>query len=289
MVADISVPALAGFYPTSVAGGTYDEENHTIHTEYSTSSEKDTYEIELVYPAEAYEPMRAEIEENNVINLRSQISAYSLCHNNPNEGFENPYRTGTSTTTAAINIRASDSVSTASHECNVRFLDRQRIQYPTSTNAMSKKELLEEYDKDEPGDLEYRIEWLMTRTSSNYLATTIDIEDESMFGDSFDDNHYLGEVTYTKAIAFANSTLIPSDGTINIYEVTYEQGSQRRRLVKSFENGEWEQYTDDNPYVFDTPIRDIRIITSEDVQSVYKYLCIHLTRAFDVAKMKELN
>ena len=79
----------------------------------------------------------------------------------------------------------------------------------------------------------------------------------------------------------------PSDGTINIYEVTYEQGSQRRRLVKSFENGEREQYTDDNPYVFDTPIRDIRIITSEDVQSVYKYLCIHLTRAFDVAKMKE--
>lgn len=286
-VAEISVPTLAGYYPTSVEGGTYDEENHVININEATSANISTYKIFLVYPKEAYDGLETELRDENEVNLISTVKAYHLCNNNPNEEFVNPYQTKQKQIDVTISITNGNGKARETHAVDTKIMEKAWIKYPEETYAISKKTLLEEYDKDEPENIDYRIYWYVERVNADSMESDFTINDSSAFGDSFDNNVFLQKYYQTTQIAFSNFGLIPNDGWIAVYETEIENGESTYKLVKKFENGEWKLYTNITPYVFENPVKDIRIVTSNDVQEENRYLAILLTRSLDVKAMKD--
>ena len=283
-VMQATIPDLLGFNPTAVtcdiptSDYNYDSENKIIYIENNTKANENIYNVTVTYPKEAVETLIARFNEENLVRLTSDATGYIECFNNKNMNFENPYVTDTVSSTASVTIQVKGNVE-ASHLVDVSILNTSYVSYPAKGYAMSKEDLLEAYDSEQEKDVTYTVEWSVYRQKEEVGKTTLVLRDRFAEGDLFD-NTYIEEYVNNVGLYFSQTELIPEDGTIYIYN------DQSNELVKEFKNGEWKNYTKATPFYFDTPIKDIRIETTEDKQSK-EHFNVYNIRKIDIKKLKE--
>lgn len=284
---DVILPNLYGYYPTNVyinspailpQDYTYDEESHALSIKNITSLNSTTYELSVIYPDEAYAELKEQREDIETVNLIAKINGYFKCYNNPNEEFENPYISNEATTISSV-IISTGGVVDPSHQFGVAF--KEKTYLGKNEYVMSKKELLDAYDsKNESEKLNYTVCWSATRIVGDVSPTTIIMRDTYQGGDKFD-AYDLSEYVSNIGIYFsADGSLIPSNGTVSVYN------DDTNELIKEFKNGEWKNIQQGNIFYYETPVKHIRIETSED-QTINANFVVNNVKELDIAKLRK--
>ena len=281
-----TIPALNGYKPTSVemtssnVNFEYDEEtgNFTATKEasineagivtsnaysgYRNSYERyNTFSFTVTYPYEAYESLT-----DDTLSIQVPVKAYYEGYNNPNDEFENPIQS---------NIV----------ERNITFLWRKpegsvaRFDVTVGTYrgydgnyVISKEEPLKIYNgtAEETEDL-YTVRWY-AYTGNTVKIDSIQMQDNSNpNSDRFQntDQEYFNMVDYTSNVGIyfssAENTL-GEDGYIKV--INADTGAE----IHTFTKEDWNNYSSSSPYMYDEPVKHIRIETSKANQNASFYV-----------------
>ena len=285
-VTSISIPSIAGFYPTTVTSnidGTYDENEHVFRINNTVASD---YTIVAKYPADAYSALDAELYEGSTKTYIFDIVSYSKCSNNPNEEFTNPYITTSAIAKAKVSITKPDKpIATGGvfkpYIYNVSLLDKIFVKNTYNTYIMLKDNFIRQYNSENPENIQYTINWEVTRQDPKVDVSTLVLQDKNEKGDYFNNGYYLDDCSSTKGLYFVYTDLIDDDATISVYDM------KTNTLIKEFTDKSWNNFNKDNPYYFedDLDVDGIRIEASKD-KKVYSKFSVNIIREFDMEYMK---
>ncbi len=224
-----------------------------------------TYSLVVVYPVEAY----TNTDEKN-ITIKVPVKSYYELYNNPNEEFYNPYTTGMSLSTiTATYTDVDDEIENPIAEIRVgKFTN-----YPSNRYVISKKKPLNIYKgiSEEENDDFYSVRWAIS-TGVNGNTSGAILKEISNAGIQGVDELVKNDNTHERmdnlvsnvGIGFLNGTfMLGNEGWIKVYD------DETGNLIATFENREWENYTEDNPYRFETPVKHIRVQTSNTKASTH--------------------
>ncbi|MBQ3407678.1 MAG: hypothetical protein IJH12_00540, partial [Clostridia bacterium] len=303
----VSMSDLYGYYPEEVTctNGTYDESAHELIIDEETNSISSTYNIQVVYPPEVYEHFKDEIEETLRKSIFYQISGYSICYNNDNDEFENPYITKTVTDSISVTVKHSDDESgdSPSHSANMGLVTIESV--GENKSGWKKEHFLAGYEEENPENFEYETIYNIKRigvySGEAQEVEVIDGHPVSDFDGKVtikDDNLIIVDGKFkildddrTKTILytpyFKRSTYVIdcTGDTLGNYstsnfgstkKISFEEYSaldtdgyvriyDGNTLVKEFSYDELATYGSENPYIFEEGIKKLKIETSEDI------------------------
>ena len=276
-----TIPELNGYKPTSVtitsSDVVFDYDAETGHFTASrnaeineeglvtkTVSSYNTFNFHVTYPYSAYESL-----EEEMINLKIPFEAYYEGYNNPNDEFENPIKSNIVESTITFiweKYVERPIISHASFEVEIgtyRSYDRKYV--------ISKEEPLKLYNgtAEETEDL-YTVRWYAYTGNQQEFDSLQMKENSNPYTDRFyDGSTYYNMSDYTKNIGiyFSNaSNILGKDGYIKV--INDETGEE----IHTFTSEDWESYSSSSPYMYETPIKHIRIETSKPSQSSSLYV-----------------
>ncbi len=220
---------------------------------------KNNYIIRLEYPMEAYRTLGKETFE-----LKIPVKAYYEGYNNENYEFENPYKSNIATDIIILSYEKRLG-KIAEFEITVG----EYINNPVWDNAVLKRKPLNIYNGKSETEINdtYVVTWyarmgsegkttgiIMKETKTDSENTKV--SDKFVKADNTEDS--LEDITKNIGIYFEKvSTVLGKDGWIKVYD------DETDNLVEEFNSSNWSNYTKTNPYIYKTPIRHIRIETSE--------------------------
>ena len=231
------------------------------------------FTVRVTYPLDAYRAVGADTVE-----YRLPITAHYEGYNNPNSEFTNPYISNTAQATFLTMIKE-PSGSVAIFDVKVGKYLRQTEDYEY---IVSKQKPIRIYNGQ--SDIEedrYEVRWYVT-TGTNGNTSGIVMKETrngySQVSDQFvktnGQEESMENVTTNAGIYFTGAgSLLNSDGWIKVYD------DETNNLIATFTSDNWSNYTSSNPYIYETPVKHVRIETSATNASSYMY-------AYNV---KELN
>ena len=275
------IPELQGYAPTSVeitgtnVTYTYDEttrkftaqrearvdSNGNITSQaYEDIRDNERYnrfDIKVTYPIEAYEAVGGDSVE-----YRVPITGYYEGYNNQAEEFTNPYQSNTVQGTFIIVLKNPQGT-----VARVDVIVGKSVSSPTYRYMVSKQKPLRIYNgiSEEETEDTYQVRWEITTGSDGestgvVLKETQDnqvqVSDQFIKTDNTEES--MENVATNVGIGFSGaSNMLKEDGWIKVYDE--ESGN----LLVTFTKDDWNRYTSSNPYMYELPVKHIRIETSD--------------------------
>ena len=271
-----TIPELNGYKPTKVevtgenVQYTYDEEtgnftayreatigeNGVVTKEAYTSSwgtaRYSEFKLKVTYPLEAYE------QSNGTVILNIPVKATFEGYNNENEEFNNPYISNTAEDIITVTYeRGGGDVIGYDVQVGVWVPNPYNVHVVSKENAVKYYNQVQDDTKDR-----YEVRWYVSRGNSGEIANVQLREQDSNYTDKFltTDGTYEDMLPYSKNIGIYFTTpgaMFGENGWIKVYN------DETDELIHEFTSEDWENYTKENPYVYDEPVNHIRIETSE--------------------------
>ena len=264
-----TIPTVNGYKPTSVeltssyVNFEYDEEtgNFTITREASineagivtkTVADYNTFNFKVTYPYELYESLTGD-----TLSLIVPVKAYYEGFNNPNDEFQNPIQSNIAERNITFLWRKPEG-SVARFDVTIgkyRSYDHNYI--------ISKEEPLKIYNEtaEETEDL-YEVRWY-AYTGDQINVDSIQMKENSTpYTDRFlnTESTYFNMSDYTKntSIYFSNiENTLGEDGYIKV--INDETGEE----IHTFTKEDWNNYSSSSPYMYEEPVKHIRVETSK--------------------------
>ena len=271
-----TIPELNGYKPTKVevegenVEYTYDEETgiftatrtaqtteEGIVTQEAYSSNWNTaryneIKLKVTYPLEAYE------QANGTVILNIPVKATFEGYNNKNEEFKNPYISNTAEDIITVTYERGGG-DVIGYDVQVGTW----VPSPYNVYVVSKENAVKYYNQvqDDTKDT-YEVRWYVTRGNSGEIANVELREQDANYTDKFQktDGTYEDMLAYSKNIGIYFTTpgaMFGENGWIRVYN------DETDVLIHEFTSEDWDLYTKENPYYYNTPIDHIRIETSK--------------------------
>ena len=210
--------------------------------------------LKVTYPLEAYEI--ANEANNGTVTINIPVKATFEGYNNPNEEFKNPYISNTAEDVITVTYgRTEGSV------INFGIQVGTYVGNGYNTNVISKENALKYYNNDEEKTNDkYEVKWSVSRGNSGEIENIQLREQVNNYTDKFQktDGTYEDMLPYSKNIGIYFTTpgaMFGEDGWIRVY-------NEKDELIHEFTSEDWNNYTKENPYMYETPVDHIRIETS---------------------------
>ena len=270
-----TIPELNGYKPTKVevtgenVQYTYDEEtgNFTAYRESTIGEDgivaKEAYtsswntarysefKLKVTYPLAAYE------QSNGTVILNIPVKATFEGYNNKNEEFDNPYVSNTAEDIITVTYERGGG-DVIGYDVQVGTW----VPNPYNVYVVSKENAVKYYNQvqDDTKDT-YEVRWYVSRGNSGEISNVELREQDSNYTDKFltTDGTYEDMLKYSKNIGIYFTTpgaMFGENGWIRVYN------DETDELIHEFTSEDWDNYTKENPYYYDTPIDHIRIETS---------------------------
>ena len=270
-----TIPELNGYKATKVevigdnVEYTYDEEtgNFTAYREATIGEDgivtKEAYtsswntarysefKLKVTYPLEAYE------QSNGTVILNIPVKATFEGYNNKNEEFDNPYVSNTAEDIITVTYERGGG-DVIGYDVQVGTW----VPNPYNVYVVSKENAVKYYNQvqDDTKDT-YEVRWYVSRGNSGEISNVELREQDSNYTDKFlkTDGTYEDMLKYSKNIGIYFTTpgaMFGENGWIRVYN------DETDELIHEFTSEDWDIYTKENPYYYDTPIDHIRIETS---------------------------
>ena len=291
---DITIPQLNGYDPISVTTTTqnvassYDEQTHIFTMEKTSQVNENSiittslsrnlsYNVTVVYPYEAYN----ELGQDTIV-LSIPMETYFEGYNNPNDEFENPYKSNIAKDIISVTYK--------NPEGRAAIVEVTVGKYTSENGYTISKELpLNIYNQIEAEEQEdiYPVTWYAYTGTEAINAPLILKETPENYTDRFQNvnNEYIDMLKYTfnVGIYFSNpQSMLGEEGYINVYN------DETNELIHTFTKDDWSNYTANSPYRYKDGIKHIRIETSNvnASSSLYVY---HLKQIDDVLLTAEFS
>ena len=276
------IPQLSGYAPTKVeitgtnVTYTYDEETRKFTAQReakvdeqgnitsqaydgyysSTSSRYNKFAMKVTYPLEAYQQVGADTVE-----YRIPVSGYYEGYNNQSEEFTNPYKSNVVNGTIVLTIK-NPSGNVAIFDVTVGTY----VSSPTYRYMISKQKPLRIYNgtSDSEEDDTYQVRWYAftgTQGESTGIVMKETQNDQAQVTDEFiktdSQSESMENVTTNIGIGFSGAdNMLKEDGWIKVYD------EETGNLLVTFTSSDWNRYTSSNPYMYELPVKHIRVETS---------------------------
>ena len=271
-----TIPELNGYKPTKVevigdnVEYTYDEEtgNFTAYRESTIGEDgivaKEAYtsswntarysefKLKVTYPLAAYE------QSNGTVILNIPVKATFEGYNNKNEEFDNPYVSNIAEDIITVTYeRGGGDVITYDVQVGTWVPNPYNVYVVSKENAVKYYNQVQDDTKDT-----YEVRWYVSRGNSGEIANVQLREQDSNYTDKFltTDGTYEDMLQYSKNIGIYFTTpgaMFGENGWIKVYN------DETDELIHEFTSEDWDLYTKENPYYYNTPIDHIRIETSK--------------------------
>ena len=218
-------------------------------------SDYTTFDFVVTYPYEVYDTI-----DGNSILLQLPVKVYYDGFSNPNEEFQNPSRSNIVERTINFLWRISEG-DVANTDTDVT-IGKWR-QYDKNY-VVSKEAPVSIYNKvtDETEDL-YEVRWYAYTGSQGVIDSFQLKETDSNYSDVFMSNdaqktYPMSDFTNNVGIYFTNAdNMLEDDGYINVIN------DETDEIIHTFTKEEWNNYNSTSPYMYDTPVKHIRVETSK--------------------------
>lgn len=290
-VATIQIPDLNGYAAKEVkctnnnVESSYNSQNKiltikrtsTINDEgiiTNTLSRNNSYTVEVTYPKEAYEQIVSYQE------ITIPVKGYYLGYNNTNNEFSNPYKSNevNGELTLIFKSKPTDEI----YNFSVDFVDKTKVTKPDHRYVVSKQDILNYYDNDaEVKNKEYLVNWSAIRGTAGEVPSMVmsETKDDDSYGDEWNSIIMQNYVINT-GIYFKYATeMLGEDGTITVYN------NDTNELIHKFTKQDWNNYTRENPYKYEQPVRHIRVETSK--ANLDTVLMVYNIKELEVSKVLE--
>ena len=299
---EIDIPTLSEIEPLNVevinvndnVNVVYDKETRKLVIENNASVDENgiitykvydsnIYNIKVTYPLEAYYAIGDER-----IELKVPFLCYYEGFNNPNDEFDNPFKSNVVSDEVRLTITNPIEVENISHPYTHFDVTIGKYEYnPINDLVISKRKPLRIYGglSEKEVDDTYLVRWDV-RVYKNSDETGIIMKENS--SDEFikSDNtvEKMDNVTKNVGIYFSGfNNLLNDDGFIKIYD------DETDNLIATFTKDDWNKYSASNPYRYENPVKHIRIETSNIKETAYasvnnikelddEYITSHYTR-----------
>ena len=273
-----TIPELNGYKPTNVTATssdvTLDFDEETGHFTASRNSEineggivtktvstYNTFSLEVTYPYAAYEKLG-----DDTITLQVPVEAYYEGYNNPNDEFENPIKSNVVQRVITFLWRKPEG-QVARFDVEIGTYRSYDYKY-----VISKQEPLKLYNQtaEETEDL-YTVRWYAyTGNVQSYNSLQMK-ENSTPYTDRFQNNggtyYNMSDYTNNVGIYFSNaSNILGEEGYIKV--INDETGDE----IHTFTSEDWSKYNSSSPYMYEVPVKHIRIETSKPNQSSSLYV-----------------
>ena len=287
----LTIPELNGYAPTEV-----ECTNSNIESEYNNETKEltikrnsviddsgivtialpynNSYTVNITYPQEAYDKI------NQYKELTIPVTGYYIGYNNSNKEFDNPYKSNivNNYLTLIFKSKPTDKI----YNFSVDFIDKSRVTKPDYRYVISKQEILNYYDNNaEVKNKEYEVRWLAIRGNAGEVSSMVMSETKSgdAYGDKWNEN-IMQEYVVNTGIYFENA-----DNILNENGFIYVYNDDTNELIHTFTKEEWNKYTKAKPYKYETPVRHIRVETTET--KLNSTLSVYNIRELEVDKVLE--
>ena len=278
------LPLINGYAPTNVTVSnqntvvTYDKETRIFTAEMlaktndasvvtTTVSRDITYEINVEYPIDAYKTLGAD-----AIAINIPLKAYYEGYNNTNKEFENPYKSNIAEDVISVVYKNPDGENARVDVYVGRYIWDEESK--THRYVVSKELPINIYNQVETETSkvdEYIVQWyaytgdealnvplILKETPENYTDQFVDVN-----GNYSSMNKYIANT----GIYFTNANvLLGEEGYIKVYN------DETNELLHTFTKDDWSKYTLNNPYKYETPVKHIRVETSNIAKNTYLYV-----------------
>ncbi len=273
---EAEIPQLNGYNPISVtytgsnAIFNYDEQSKKVTivreskvstdgTVTSTLSRSNSYSIRIIYPIEAYQSIGEE-----TITIRIPVRTYYEGYNNSSKEFENPYVSNTALETIVVNYRRPTG-EVARFDVTVG-----------KSSIVSKEKPLRIYNglSDVEKDDTYQVKWEVytgVEVAKSNIVMKETENGKTQIADSFiktnSNKESMENITTNIGIGISGADgLLKEDGWIKVYD------DNTGDLLVTFTKENWNDYTSNNPYIYELPVKHIRIETSDANADSYFYI-----------------
>ncbi|MGN1029694.1 MAG: MucBP domain-containing protein [Bacilli bacterium] len=238
------------------------------------ASRYNRYKIKVTYPLEAYLA-----EGENLVSMDFPISTYFEGYNNQNEEFTNPYKSNVATDVISVVLKELSSGDVIDSSIDVTVGN---YYYNPERWVVSKEKPLNLYNgyfnEDEIDT--YLVKWYAvvgTNDDGKQIVLT-ESKDEKIVSDNLirkdGTRESMNDFLVNTGIYFSNpSNLLGTDGWIRVYD------DETDELIVEFTKENWKKYNKLNPYVYEIPVKHIRIETSE--ASAEKTLYVYNIKQID--------
>ena len=205
------------------------------------------YGIEVEYPAEAYNTIESSIT------LKVPVRAYYEGYNNPNEEFDNPYKSNVAEDIFLINY-----TKTGGDVINCVPTVGRHVEQPYNKWVVSKKTALQKYDDVEGVDTEtYEVVWDVLRGNEGTVTHVNLFEpegSEDVFIKADGSTESMADVSYVKGVYFKNCEFMLSDGA-KIKVMNADTGE----VLAELDRDSVGEYTAENPLLLDSSVKRLKV------------------------------
>lgn len=258
-----TIPELNGYKPSRV---TIEGKNGTLKYDKDTGefeitrigrniSNLNTYTMIVTYPLEAYMS-----SEEGTTTILIPVESYYIGDNNPNPEFENPVVSNIANRTITIIIEKVKSETGERFDFDVSIGKYTNI--PTGRNVISKKLPLKRYSGEIiEENTEYTVQWKVKtgKREAEGLKFEQTNEDKIHNSKTGEDISMAEFTNYTGIYIVSADSVFGEDGYIKVIDV------ETNETIHTFTNNDWNKYTEQNPYKYEQPVRNIRIETSKPI------------------------
>ena len=229
------------------------------------------YNVKVKYPIEAI------TKDELVTHVSLKLKTYFLGYNNANKEFTNPYKSNEVSKDIVWGFRHSNDSASFGGSVSVGRL----IVNPESRYVVSKYKPLRIYNglSDEENDDTYDVSWnfLSRQNSMGFVARAVDINlqrNSDVFINSMNEEISMEPFVSVTGVSFKYATdFIVDGGWIKIYDDDTDE------LIVEFNKNDLAKYTAGNVYKFETPVKYVRVETSDVVP--YKDMSVVLEKTLD--------
>ena len=293
-----TIPQLNGYNPDKVEVVnsnvvlTYDESKRFFQAEKLTELKADgtvkkqcydgTYDkarynkfkLKVTYPLDAYNATG-----NDTVEMKIPVRGYYEGYNNPNTEFSNPYKSNTASGTIVLTY--SRPTGTVAHfDVTVgKYMYDLSCKYIVSKRNPLK--IYNEISTEENNDT-YIVKWYGNigkniQSAGMIMKETKDgeaqVSDQFIKADATTES--MENVTTNIGIYFGDPVnALGENGWIKVYD------DETDNLIHEFTKADWDKYTENNPYKYDTQVKHVRVETSE-VESNTRMRVCHIKKLDD--------
>lgn len=194
--------------------------------------------------------------------LKIPVSTYYEGYNNTSSEFTNPYTSNTAT-----GILTATYIQPVSVETTLETIVGKYLYNPEGRFIVSKEKPLKIYNgtNEDENDDKYQVVWnvnLGAEGESTGLVLKETPDGQEQISDNFikvdSSKESMENATSNIGIAFSGAdNLLKEDGWIKVYD------DETGDLLATFTKEDWSNYTSENPYTYEFPVKHIRVETSD--------------------------
>ena len=264
----VKIPELCGYAPlevkctTSGVTSSYNEETKelTIIKEStinengivnSTIARKNTYQVSVKYPEEAYRAI------GSYESIVFDIEGYYTGYNNQNSEFENPYKSNVVKDKVEILIRKDPKENIFNFY--VDYINKRYVTNPYNKYVISNQDIINAYNSDDvPANKKFIVRWQAVRGNQGVVPSMImsETKENVNYGDKWDTSLIEDYIENTGIYFTGADEMLGEDGTIRVYD------NDTNELIEEFTSDEWNTYNMSNPFKYQLGVKHIRVETS---------------------------